>query len=121
MDIKTNLEAVQETMAGACRRAGRAPGDVLLIAVSKTVDPERIREAVAAGVAALGENRVQEAKDKGAALGRPVPWHLIGALQTHKARDALMLFDWIPSVDRLPLARGVGPRAHAGGGEGRGR
>ena len=115
MDIKTNLEAVQETMAGACRRAGRAPGDVLLIAVSKTVDTERIREAVAAGVAALGENRVQEAKDKVAALGRPVPWHLIGSLQTNKARDAVMLFDWIHSVDRLELARELDRRAHAVG------
>ena len=115
MDIKTNLEAVQEIMASACRRAGRAPGDVLLIAVSKTVDLERIREAVAAGVAALGENRVQEAKDKVAALGRSVPWHLIGSLQTNKARDAVMLFDWIHSVDRVELARELDRRAHAVG------
>jgi len=115
VDIKANLEAVQEVIGRACRKAGRAPGEVLLIAVSKTVDPERIREAVAAGVAALGENRVQEAKDKVAALGRPVPWHLIGSLQTNKARDAVMLFDWIHSVDRLELARELDRRAHAAG------
>jgi len=70
---------------------------------------------VAAGAAALGENRVQEAKDKVAALGRPVPWHLIGSLQTNKARDAVMLFDWIHSVDRLELARELDRRAHAAG------
>ena len=115
VDIKANLEAVQEIIARACRSAGRAPGEVLLIAVSKTVDVERIRAAVAAGADALGENRVQEAKDKVAALGRPVPWHLIGSLQTNKARDAAMLFDWIHSVDRLELARELDRRAHAVG------
>ena len=88
VDIKANLEPSRRVSRAACRSAGRAPGEVLLIAVSKTVDVERIRAAVAAGAAALGENRVQEAKDKVAALGRPVPWHLIGSLQTNKARDA---------------------------------
>ncbi|HET6367124.1 MAG TPA: YggS family pyridoxal phosphate-dependent enzyme [Pseudomonadales bacterium] len=115
VDIKANLEAVQESIARACRSAGRAPGEVLLIAVSKTVDVERIRAAVAAGATALGENRVQEAKDKVAALGRPVPWHLIGSLQTNKARDAVVLFDWVHSVDRLELARELDRRAHAVG------
>jgi pyridoxal phosphate enzyme (YggS family) len=115
VDIKANLEAVQEVIGRACRKAGRAQGEVLLIAVSKTVDLERIQAAVAAGAAALGENRVQEAKDKVAALGRPVPWHLIGSLQTNKARDAVMLFDWIHSVDRLELARELDRRAHAAG------
>ena len=88
---------------------------MLLIAVSKTVDVERIRAAVAAGVPALGENRVQEARDKVEALGHPVPWHLIGSLQTNKARDAVQLFDWIHSVDRLELARELDRRAHAAG------
>lgn len=115
MDIRANLEAVQENIADACRRSGRAPGEVLLIAVSKTVDLDRIRAVVAAGAAALGENRVQEAKDKIAELGRPVPWHLIGSLQTNKARDAATLFDWIHSVDRLELARELDRRAQAAG------
>jgi PLP dependent protein len=115
VDIKANLDAVQETIAAACRRAGRAPGEVLLIAVTKTVDLERIQAAVAAGAVALGENRVQEAKEKVTALGRPVPWHLIGSLQTNKARDAVLLFDWIHSVDRLELARELNRRAHAAG------
>jgi hypothetical protein len=110
-DIRANLEGVHERVARACERAGRNPDDVLLIAVSKTVEIERIRLAVAAGVKALGENRVQEAKEKVAALGRPVPWHLIGSLQTNKARDAVQLFDWIHSVDRGELARELDRRA----------
>jgi hypothetical protein len=112
LDIRANLGRVQEAIARACARAGRSPDHLLLIAVSKTVDAERIRRAVAAGVAALGENRVQEAREKIEALGRPVPWHLIGSLQTNKAKDAARLFDWIHSVDRLELARELSRRAH---------
>jgi PLP dependent protein len=112
LDMRANLGRVQEAVARACARAGRSPDHVLLIAVSKTVDVERVRLAIAAGVAALGENRVQEAKEKIEALGRPVPWHLIGSLQTNKARDAARLFDWIHSVDRLELAQELSRRAH---------
>jgi PLP dependent protein len=114
-DIRANLGGVHERVARACERAGRKPDDVLLIAVSKTIEIERIGLAVAAGVTALGENRVQEAKEKVAALGRPVPWHLIGSLQTNKARDAVQLFDWIHSVDREELARELDRRAHQSG------
>jgi len=66
-------------------------------------------------VRTLGENRVQEARDKVAVLGRPVPWHLIGPLQTNKARDAVRLFDCIHSLDRLELARELDKRARAEG------
>ena len=114
-DIATNLERVRERLARAAERAGRRPDDVLLIAVSKTVDVERIRAAVAAGVTALGENRVQEAKTKIAELGRPAAWHLIGHLQTNKVKDALPLFDVIHSLDRLELAREIERRAAAPG------
>jgi pyridoxal phosphate enzyme (YggS family) len=103
-DVRANLERVRERMARAARRAGRRPEDVLLIGVSKTVPAERVREALEAGLPALGENRVQEARDKIRLLGRPVPWHLIGHLQTNKVKDALELFDVIQSVDRLPVA-----------------
>jgi pyridoxal phosphate enzyme (YggS family) len=72
---------------------------------------ERVRAALEAGVAALGENRVQEAKEKIELLGHPVPWHLIGSLQTNKARDAARLFDWIQLVDRVELARELSRRA----------
>jgi pyridoxal phosphate enzyme (YggS family) len=112
-DIRANLERVQTAIAAACRRAGRSPDEVLLVAVSKTMDADRVRQAIDAGVAALGENRVQEAKSKIEALGHPVPWHLIGHLQTNKARDAVQLFDCIQSLDRLDLAKELDRRAAA--------
>ncbi len=115
LDMRANLRRVQESVAQACARAGRAPDSVLLIAVSKTMDVARVRQAIEAGVAALGENRVQEAREKIEALGRPVPWHLIGSLQTNKARDAARLFDWVQSVDRFGLAQELSRRAHAAG------
>jgi pyridoxal phosphate enzyme (YggS family) len=115
VDIAGNLARVRERVARAAERAGRRPEDVLLVGVSKTVDVERIRAAVAAGLPALGENRVQEAKEKVAALGRPVPWHLVGHLQTNKVRDALALFDVIHSLDRLELARELDRRARQRG------
>jgi pyridoxal phosphate enzyme (YggS family) len=115
LDIAGNIERVRERLARAAERSGRRPADVLLIAVSKTVDVERMRAAVAAGVAALGENRVQEARSKVAELGRPVAWHLIGHLQTNKARDAVELFDVIHSLDRVELARELERRAAARG------
>jgi PLP dependent protein len=114
-EIRANIERVRERMARAAERAGRRAEDVLLIGVSKTVDAERIRQAVAAGLPALGENRVQEAEEKIAALGRPVPWHLIGHLQTNKVRPALELFEVIHSLDRLDLARECDRRARARG------
>jgi hypothetical protein len=115
VDIRRNVEGVQAAIERACRRCGRDPREVLLIAVSKTVDLERIRLAVEAGVPALGENRVQEAKEKVATLGHPVPWHLIGSLQTNKAKEAARIFDCIQSVDRLELAHELDRRAQAAG------
>ncbi len=115
LDIAANLERVRERVARAAERAGRTPDDVLLIGVSKIVEVERIRAALAAGLGALGENRVQEAKAKVAELGRPVPWHLIGHLQTNKVKDALPLFDLIQSLDRLELAHELERRAAAQG------
>ena len=111
-DLRTNLQRVRERIARAAERAGRRGEDVLLIAVSKTVEVERIREAIAAGVPALGENRVPEARAKIAALGHPVPWHLIGHLQSSKVKEALSLFDLIHSVDRPDLARECDRRAN---------
>ena len=114
-DIRANLERVRERVARAAERAGRRASDVLLVGVSKTVDTARIRQAIEAGVPALGENRVQEAKEKVTELGRPVPWHLIGHLQTNKARDAVELFDVIHSLDRLDLAKELDKRARSRG------
>jgi pyridoxal phosphate enzyme (YggS family) len=115
IDVRANLAAVRERIADAARRAGRRDDAVLIVAVSKTVDVDRVRAAIAAGVPALGENRVQEAREKIAAIGRPRPWHLIGHLQTNKVRDALDCFDLIHSVDRLPLAQALSSRAAQAG------
>src|SRR5947199_89110 len=114
-DIRTNLERVRERIARAAERAGRRAEDVLLVGVSKTVEVARARAARAAGLTALGENRVQEARGKVAELGRPVAWHLVGHLQTNKVRDALELFDVVHSVDRIDLARELDRRARARG------
>lgn len=105
MSVQENLEGVQGRIASAARRAGCDPASVKLVVVTKTVEIARIREAVAAGAAILGENRVQEAKEKIEALGAPASWHLIGRLQTNKAKYAVKLFDLIHSVDRLGLAK----------------
>ena len=110
-EIAANLATVKERLADAARRAGRRDDEVLLVAVSKAVPAERVRAAVAAGVPALGENRVQEAREKIAVVGRPVPWHLIGHLQTNKVRDALACFELIQSLDRLSLAEALSARA----------
>ena len=115
VDIAGNLARVQERIARAAERAGRRAEDVLLVGVSKTVEVDRIRAAVAAGLPALGENRVQEAREKIAALGRPVPWHLVGHLQTNKVREAVGLFDLIHSLDRLDLAQELDRRARQRG------
>jgi PLP dependent protein len=87
----------------ACARAGRDPGDVTLVAVSKTVPAARLRAAVAAGLTTLGENRVQEAEGKVGEVGGAA-WHLVGPLQKNKARRALEVFEVIESVDSVALA-----------------
>jgi pyridoxal phosphate enzyme (YggS family) len=95
---------VRGAITAAARKAGRDPASVRLVAVSKTVDLERIRAAIAAGQDLFGENYLQEAKDKIDVLGRQVGWHLVGSLQSNKARGAVELFDLIHAVDRLKLA-----------------
>lgn len=111
MSIKDNLEMVRERIAEAALSSGRDPSDILLVAVSKTVEPERILEAVEAGVTDLGENRVQEARDKIETLGRIARWHLIGTLQRNKAKYAVRLFDMIQSLDSASLVQELDKRA----------
>jgi PLP dependent protein len=96
---------VRAAITAAAHRAGRDPGSVRLVAVSKTVDLERLRAAIDAGQNLFGENYLQEAKDKIDVLGRQVGWHLVGRLQSNKARGAVELFDLIHAVDRLKLAQ----------------
>lgn len=104
--IAANVAAIRQRIAQACARAGRAADEVTLVAVSKTVEPARIRAALAAGIRVLGENRVQEAQDKIAELRgeASVQWHLIGHLQSNKARRAVELFDAVHSLESLKLA-----------------
>ncbi len=112
--IAGRLQATQSRIESACRRAGRSPEDVTLVAVSKGFPPDAVREAAAAGVRHMGENRVQEAEEKRPALtGLPpdVVWHMIGHLQTNKVKTALNLFDIIQSVDSLHLAEAISKRA----------
>jgi pyridoxal phosphate enzyme (YggS family) len=95
--------AVLERIAAACARVGRDPRDVTLVAVSKEVDSGRLRDAVQAGIRTLGENRVQEGESKVADVPGAT-WHLIGPLQSNKARRALEAFDVIQTVDSVGLA-----------------
>jgi pyridoxal phosphate enzyme (YggS family) len=97
-------ERVLDAIAGACARTGRDPAAVRLVAVSKTVEADRVRAAVAAGQLVFGENRVQEGEAKVPAVGAG-EWHLIGPLQDNKARRALETFDVIESVHSVALAR----------------
>jgi len=104
LTIKENLLRVMERMERAAQKAGRDPKEIKLVAVSKTVEVARIKEAIEAGVSILGENYVQEAQKKIDALGKPVSWHFIGHLQSNKAKYAVRLFDVIHSIDSIPLA-----------------
>lgn len=111
MSVSENFKTVMDRIASAAKRADRDPSSVRLVVVTKTVDHGRIREAVAAGAAILGENRVQEAKEKIEALGTIASWHLIGHLQTNKAKYAVKLFDLIHSVDTPDLAAEIDRQA----------
>src|SRR5262245_16343224 len=109
-DSASRLDAVREQIAQACRVAGRNPASVTLVAVSKTFDAPAIEPGMAAGQVVFGENRVQEAKPKWPALKAAHPGielHLVGSLQSNKAREAVTLFDAIHSVDRPSLCEAL--------------
>lgn len=103
-EIALNLDAVRARIAAACERIHREPSSVQLIAVSKTFGADAVRSAIEAGVRDLGENRVQELREKIGEVGRDARWHMIGHLQSNKAKDAVHLFDVVQSVDRMSLA-----------------
>jgi PLP dependent protein len=103
-EIAANLASIERRINDACARAGRARDDVRLIAVSKTFGPDAITSAIECGVTDLGENRVQELREKFPDLRREARWHMIGHLQSNKAREAVHLFGVVHSVDRESLA-----------------
>ena len=112
--IQSRLKLVEERIKAAALSSGRDPKTVKLVAVSKTVSADRILAAITAGVADLGENYVQEAREKIEALGKEkISWHFIGHLQSNKAKYAVKLFDLIHSVDSLKLATELNKRAGA--------
>ena len=109
--ISSNINAIKQRIAAAAARAGCDPLSIKLMAVTKTVGTERILKAIEAGLIMLGENYVQEAKGKIAIIGDRARWHMIGHLQTNKAKYAVKLFDYVHSVDRLELAQELDKRA----------
>ena len=103
--LRSNLADVRERISAAARRYARDPAEIKLVAVTKTHPAETLRAAIAAGTVVLGENKVQEAEAKIDEIGRfAAEWHLIGHLQSNKARKAIQLFDVIQSLDSLELA-----------------
>lgn len=113
MNVKQRLENVKDRINKAALKCSRDPDNIHLVAVSKTIPANRVREAIEAGVTILGENYVQEARNKFNVLGTfPVSWHFIGHLQSNKAKYAVRLFDLIHSVDTLKLARELNKQAN---------
>lgn len=116
-NIVTNIRTIREKAHAAAKRAGRNPADIQILAVTKTYDAEHIIEAVKAGITHIGENKVQEAREKLTELEtlgkKPAfQFHLIGHLQTNKARQAVEMFDMIHSIDSFALAKEIDRRAY---------
>lgn len=108
--IAQNLASIRTRVAGACNRSARKPEDITLVAVSKGVSAELIGQALDAGITDIGENRLQEALSKHQKI-KPVKWHMVGHLQTNKAKDAVKIFDLIHSVDSTKLAQVINKAA----------
>ncbi|QTA86114.1 YggS family pyridoxal phosphate-dependent enzyme [Desulfonema magnum] len=110
--MKERLESVKDRIRQVADKCGRNPETVRLVAVSKTMSADKVREAIDGGAAIFGENYIQEAREKIEALSSyPVSWHFIGHLQTNKAKYVVKLFDLIHSVDTLKLARELNKQA----------
>jgi pyridoxal phosphate enzyme (YggS family) len=104
-DVRQRFEAIQRRIDDACRRSGRSPAEVTLVGASKLQPVERMQAAWEAGLRVFGENRVQEAEAKKPHLPPEAQWHLLGPLQSNKAKLAVQLFDAVHSLDRLKIAR----------------
>jgi pyridoxal phosphate enzyme (YggS family) len=114
--VKERLARINQRIAAAAIGCGRNPETVRLVAVSKTVDADRVAEAIDAGATIVGENYIQEARGKFNTLyGLPVQWHFIGHLQSNKAKYAVRMFDLIHSVESLKLATALDKEARKNG------
>jgi len=109
--IKNNLEIINEKIKKAAFRVNRNSEEIKLVAVTKTASIEQIEEAINAGVKIIGENKVQEAKEKYQILSSDIEWHLVGHLQTNKVKYAIEIFDLIHSVDSIKLAKEIDRRS----------
>ena len=109
--IKNNLEIINEKIKKAVLKVNRNPQEIKLVAVTKTTTIEQIKEAISAGVKIIGENKVQEAKEKYQILTADIEWHLVGHLQTNKVKYAIEIFDLIHSVDSIKLAKEIDRRS----------
>ena len=115
-DIAANISRIREKIREKASLSGRKATDIRLMAVTKTVEEARVRDALQAGIKLIGENYVQETARKKVLLeqrGSPLEWHMVGRLQTNKAKYAVKLFDMIHSVDSLELARELDKRSKA--------
>ncbi|MEO0115184.1 MAG: YggS family pyridoxal phosphate-dependent enzyme [candidate division WOR-3 bacterium] len=112
-EIAENLNKVWERINSICARINRKPEEIQLVAVTKNVSVEKIKEGIRAGIKIIGENRVQEARAKYPAIGNIIEWHLVGHLQTNKVKPALEIFSLIQSVDSIHLAEAIQKRAWA--------
>jgi len=113
--ISENIKLLRERIEEACARVGRDPDEIVTVAVTKTVPPSRIQEAVEAGITILGENRVQEASSKITEVKGDVSWHMVGHLQRNKVKKAIEMFDMIQSVDSIQLAQEIERRCAQAG------
>ena len=109
--IKENIEHIRSRIENVVEKSGRGTDEVKLVVVTKTVEPERIKEAISWGIDIIGENRVQEAEEKFCQITEKVEKHLVGHLQTNKAKKAVELFDLIQSVDSVRVAEEISKRA----------
>lgn len=109
-DLVRNINDIKMRISAAASKGGLSAEDIDLVAVTKTVNPDRINQAIQHGIKIIGENKIQEAKDKFTQINYPVKKHMIGHLQRNKVKYAVKMFDMIQSVDSLPLAEEINKR-----------
>ena len=115
MGIEENIRSLKENIAKIAEKVGRNPEEIEIVAVSKTVEVERIKEALRCGIKIIGENKIQEAEEKFSKISEKFGKHLVGHLQTNKVKKAIGFFDMMQSLDSLKLANEISKRASESG------